>query len=1140
MVRFRPADPFILLFCILTTAIMLPSAVRSQPIDASAGCVLSEKPLPGQPPCLEGQDASAVAYRDITSAGPLTHIFAGVDASVQVAHALDGATYEFYPSHTIPGDSGTFLVVDGVLYAPHFANHGGTATSGLGSYTQFTTVSQTAVLGAGTAADPYRVVTVVAAGSTGVRIIQTDTYQVGLEAYRTDLQVSNSSGAGHNIILYRAGDCYLGASDFGYGMVASGVGAVACTKNANNNPEGRILQYVPLSGGSRYYEANYAQVWTWIGSKQVFPNTCRCTELIDNGAGLSWNQTLPAGGQVTWSHMTAFSPLGSLPLTLQKTADTATSAPGTANGYTITVSNPNASAVVLTALMDDLPAGFSYVTNSTTGLTTANPSISGQTLTWSGQFSVPAGGSRTLHFNVNVSATPGAYTNTARGTATNFSVSSAQNTAPITVSAQVGAVDMGFRVNPDGYSFANYGGNTPADLTIDDLVRMFGRDAVCTNTTGTCQPREAASTWRDQVVNAMSGGHCDGFTTTALRFFKDIDQQSTFQSGAASTYALTQPNMGRRIAYFWALQVPNPVGAARNNALSKTPTQVLQQLFLAMSGSAPDPVTLIIYNAAGNLGHSVLPYAIEDAGNGIYRVRVYDNNHPNDANRRVTINTTNNTWSYDLGGGLGTWNGWIGVIALSTYAQQPACPWCAGATRQEGPPPPTQPEGVAATPRVQTWAQGDGDVLVTDNEGRRLGTVGGQFIDEMPDGFASVLPGGLGQESQPVFYLPENKPLTLGVTGEFGQARLVQYGPGYAVVVDGVIVSPQSNQQMGISADGRSLSLTPTTSQTPDLTLIAESGNSSLSLGVSDSRVEGGDTVSLRRDPNSGQFIYSRRDAGQGTYTLDIRRVTSSGPQSFSHGQISIGASDTHYVQYGSWTGQGDVSVRIDRGSDGDIDETISIDDQSGIVAPIYLPISLHIPYTPPALPLLNGDFEQGATGWTEASLLGWRVIVNSNEVEGLPTHSGVWSAWLGGDDNEISLIEQAVTVPPDRPYLTYYHGIGSEDGCGYDFGGVLIDGAVVDVYDLCADSSTSGWVRHVVNLSDYAGQTVALQIRVETDGSLNSNLFVDDVAFSSSAAAVAGGAPVPFRWSTDSPPARPAARAATEVEAVRLLGPRR
>ena len=99
--------------------------------------------------------------------------------------------------------------------------------------------------------------------------------------------------------------------------------------------------------------------------------------------------------------------------------------------------------------MDDLPAGFSYVNNSTTGFTTANPTINGQTLTWNGQFSVPAAGSLTLHFNVNVSATPGVYTNTARGTSTNYSVSSVQNAAPITVSAQVGAVDMGFRVNPD-------------------------------------------------------------------------------------------------------------------------------------------------------------------------------------------------------------------------------------------------------------------------------------------------------------------------------------------------------------------------------------------------------------------------------------------------------------------------------------------------------------------------------------------------------------------------------------------------------------------------------------------------------------------------------------------------------------------
>ena len=301
---------------------------------------------------------------------------------MQVAHALDGTTYEFFPPSIRPGDSGTFLVVDGVLYAPHFSSHGLTATSSLGSYTRFTTVSQTAVSGAGTAANPYRVVTIVDAGNTGVRIIQTDTYEAGLEAYRTDLQLSNSSGASRNVILFRAGDCYLGASDFGYGMVAAGVGAVACTKNANNSPEGRILQYVPLTSGSRYYEARYSEVWAWIGSKQAFPNTCRCTEYIDNGAGLSWSQTLAAGGQVTWSHMTAFSPLGSLPLTLQKAADVSTSAPGTANGYTVTVSANPAGAGTVTK-SPDKPA---YSAGESVTLT-ATPSLGNMFTNWGGNAS---------------------------------------------------------------------------------------------------------------------------------------------------------------------------------------------------------------------------------------------------------------------------------------------------------------------------------------------------------------------------------------------------------------------------------------------------------------------------------------------------------------------------------------------------------------------------------------------------------------------------------------------------------------------------------------------------------------------------------------------------------------------------------
>ncbi len=193
------------------------------------------------------------------------------------------------------------------------------------------------------------------------------------------------------------------------------------------------------------------------------------------------------------------------------------------------------------------------------------------------------------------------------------------------------------------------------------------------------------------------------------------------------------------------------------------------------------------------------------------------------------------------------------------------------------------------------------------------------------------------------------------------------------------------------------------------------------------------------------------------------------------------------------------------------MDSSISLDDETDQAAPIFLPVAMVIPYVPPTLPLLNGNFEAGPANWTQSSSHNWPMIVNSDQVEGLPTHSGIWIAWLGGDDDETSTIEQTVTVPPDRPFLTYYHGIASEDACGYDFGRVLVDGAVVEQYTLCRNNNTPDWAYRVVDLSAYAGRTVALQFRATTDGSLNSNLLIDDVAFNS--ATTVRAAPVPFRW---------------------------
>ena len=180
------------------------------------------------------------------------------------------------------------------------------------------------------------------------------------------------------------------------------------------------------------------------------------------------------------------------------------------------------------------------------------------------------------------------------------------------------------------------------------------------------------------------------------------------------------------------------------------------------------------------------------------------------------------------------------------------------------------------------------------------------------------------------------------------------------------------------------------------------------------------------------------------------------------------------------------------------------------------IPMSVVIPPAPVAYPLLNGDFESGSSGWKEYSEKGLKIIYAVDEVAGLPVHSGRRVAWLGGFLNETSYIEQRVTVPADKPYLTFYYVIISDDACGNDKGGVLIDSVTRDVIDLCRATTSRAWQRRVIDLSAYAGRVVTLQLRARTNGSLNSNLFIDDVSFSASGMAREEGVPVGVDWAGD------------------------
>jgi len=392
---------------------------ESAPIDPKA---------PKQDPTVEtAQRTPSIA---IISTGPLDKIHLGDEVSTQVEHVADSA-YEVYPSTFIPGDYGTFLVVSNELYAPDFPGHGRTATASLGSYTAFSPVSQSAVSGSGTTGDPFTVTIEADAGATGLRVRETTSYVEGQESYRTDVTVQNLGSTPQNVLLYRALDCFLAGSDNGYGMQEGTV--IGCTVNPNNDPQDRIEQLVPLHAGSRFYQAFFDDVWAVIGTHQPFDNTCRCDDLIDNGAGISWEFVVPGGGQVTRSHLTVFSPEGVAALLTTKTVSQNITTLGQRVTYRITITNPNASDVELNSVTDTLPAGFTYISGSTTGMTTANPTITGPDLVWTGPFTVPASSSAFISFAVTVPSVTGTYFNLATADAGSTTVADTGPTAPVSV-----------------------------------------------------------------------------------------------------------------------------------------------------------------------------------------------------------------------------------------------------------------------------------------------------------------------------------------------------------------------------------------------------------------------------------------------------------------------------------------------------------------------------------------------------------------------------------------------------------------------------------------------------------------------------------------------------------------------------------
>ncbi|MDQ3928577.1 MAG: hypothetical protein M3328_05450, partial [Chloroflexota bacterium] len=339
----------------------------------------------------------------------------------------------------------------------------------------------------------------------------------------------------------------------------------------------------------------------------------------------------------------------------------------------------------------------------------------------------------------------------------------------------------------------------------------------------------------------------------------------------------------------------------------------------------------------------VTPYAVEDRGNGVYWIMIYDNNYPGAA-RAIEVDTNADTWRYsgstnpsepadDYEGDAETFT--LELAAIEPRLDKQACPFCdaesAGRTPGLG-----SAGAQGSTAFNQVWLDGDANLLITDLEGRSIGFKDGQFVNEIPGARSNANKFGVDVwdiKAEPVYYIPTNIDFTISIDGsdlaEPSESAVTFIGPGYVLEVSDIMLDPGQVDILDIAPDGSLLSYRTTSNETPVMLVGIETTAADYLFAVQGYEMESGEAINLSLDTEKGWLSLDSIDNNASAlYSLLVARYDDQGEQVFGADDVALDPNDVVYVDYLKWAGNGQpMELDVDRGGDGEIDETLEVPD---------------------------------------------------------------------------------------------------------------------------------------------------------------------------------------------------------------------
>jgi hypothetical protein len=192
-----------------------------------------------------------------------------------------------------------------------------------------------------------------------------------------------------------------------------------------------------------------------------------------------------------------------------------------------------------------------------------------------------------------------------------------------------------FYMGEDNYNFANnrssFGYGSGYAISLERFKQIFSDNE--------------AQQWYN--IYAPWGGSCFGFSASSINFSNAKLNTASYQKDANMVYDFGLPKSNRSLLELMELyQISQSLTESLRVEKEGENNYAGLVSSMYMANGSVQRQGLIVCVRNGNVGHAVVAYDIQNAGNGVFYLSIYDNNYPNDTTRKMRFDTVNKTWQY--------------------------------------------------------------------------------------------------------------------------------------------------------------------------------------------------------------------------------------------------------------------------------------------------------------------------------------------------------------------------------------------------------------------------------------------------------------------------------------------------------------